>query len=37
MGDPPQEEQGLNSVYDTDNTMKIIKTHSKNLEEITMR
>lgn len=34
MGDPPQEEQGLNSVFDTDSTMKVIKEHAKRLEEI---
>lgn len=34
MGDPPQEEQGLNSVYDTDATMQLIQNHAKNLVEI---
>ena len=33
MGDPGQEEQGLNSVFDTDSTMKIVKefNHKINL------
>lgn len=34
-GDPPQEPQGLNSIYDTDiSTLEIIKNHHKNLESI---
>jgi mannan endo-1,4-beta-mannosidase len=32
MGDPPQEEQGLNSVFDTDTTVELIKTHAENLK-----
>lgn len=32
MGDPPQEEQGLNSVFDTDNsTIEILKTHADDM------
>ena len=31
MGDPPQEEQGLNSVYNTDATMGLIKEHANKL------
>ena len=31
LGDPPQEEQGLNSVFDVDNTMKLILEHAENL------
>ncbi len=34
MGDPPQEEQGLNSVFDTDSTMLVIKAHADMLQEI---
>ena len=34
MGDPPQEQQGLNSVYDTDSTMKLIKEHADRLKKI---
>lgn len=34
MGDPPQEEQGLNSVYNTDTTMELIKEHAVRLEQI---
>ncbi len=34
MGDPPQEEQGLNSVFDTDSTMIVIKTHYQRLSKI---
>ncbi len=34
MGDPPQEEQGLNSVFDTDHTMLLIKKHAYNLNSI---
>jgi mannan endo-1,4-beta-mannosidase len=33
MGDPPQEEQGLNSVFDTDQTMKLVKTYSKKIKQ----
>ncbi|MDR2920188.1 MAG: cellulase family glycosylhydrolase [Tannerella sp.] len=32
VGDPSQEEQGLNSVFDTDTTIKIIKTYSEQLK-----
>ncbi|MDA3853712.1 MAG: cellulase family glycosylhydrolase [Bacteroidales bacterium] len=34
MGDPPQEEQGLNSVFDTDSTMGLIKEHSLALKKM---
>lgn len=34
MGDPPQEEQGLNSVFDTDSTMSVIKEHAQKLKAI---
>lgn len=32
LGDPSQEEQGLNSVFDTDSTIKIIKEYSEKLK-----
>lgn len=32
VGDPSQEEQGLNSVFDTDSTIKIIKKYSDKLK-----
>lgn len=32
VGDPSQEEQGLNSIFDTDTTIKIIKTYSEQLK-----
>lgn len=32
VGDPSQEEQGLNSVFDTDATIRIIKMYSGQLE-----
>ena len=35
MGDPPQEEQGLNSVYDTDATMGLVKEHAGRLLKAT--
>lgn len=31
VGDPSQEEQGLNSVFDTDTTIKIIKSYTQKL------
>jgi len=34
MGDPPQEEQGLNSVFDTDSTMQVIKQHANQLNSV---
>ena len=34
LGDPAQEEQGLNSTFDTDNTMKIIKEYNKKIGEM---
>lgn len=37
MGDPPQEEQGLNSVFDTDSTIEMIKAHAQRLAEIAKR
>jgi mannan endo-1,4-beta-mannosidase len=33
MGDPGQEEQGLNSVFDTDSTIKLIKDFSKQIQK----
>jgi mannan endo-1,4-beta-mannosidase len=33
MGDPPQEEQGLNSVFDTDTTIKLIRTYTRRLSK----
>ena len=33
LGDPAQEEQGLNSTFDTDNTMKIIREYNKKIGE----
>lgn len=32
IGDPPQEEQGLNSVFDVDTTMKVVEKYAKELE-----
>jgi mannan endo-1,4-beta-mannosidase len=34
LGDPPVEEQGLNSVFDTDSTVKLIAGYNKMLDEI---
>lgn len=34
MGDPPQEEQGLNSVFDRDSTMKLIKKYTQHLTKL---
>jgi len=34
LGDPPVEEQGLNSVFDTDSTVKLIESFNKKLNEI---
>jgi mannan endo-1,4-beta-mannosidase len=34
MGDPPQEEQGLNAVFDTDSTIDLIKAHAAKLNDI---
>jgi mannan endo-1,4-beta-mannosidase len=31
LGDPPQEEQGLNSVFDTDSTMNLVRKYNKYL------
>ncbi len=38
VGDPPQEPQGLNSVFDTDNsTLKVIKTHYVQMKKLSER
>jgi mannan endo-1,4-beta-mannosidase len=34
LGDPPVEEQGLNSVFDTDSTVRLIARYNKMLNEI---
>ncbi len=34
LGDPPQEEQGLNSVFDTDSTIDLIKEYNNKLKKI---
>ena len=34
LGDPPVEEQGLNSVFNTDSTVKLIADYNKKLKEI---
>jgi len=34
VGDPPNEEQGLNSVFNTDSTVPIIKKYNQNLVEM---
>jgi len=34
MGDPGQEEQGLNAVFDTDSTIELIRTFNKRLRDI---
>ena len=34
LGDPPQEEQGLNSVFDTDTTIELIAAFNRSLAEI---
>lgn len=33
MGDPPQEEQGLNSVFDTDTTIPLVSRYAEAIEE----
>lgn len=33
-GDPPQEEQGLNSVFDKDSTMRLVKKYSRKIGKI---
>lgn len=33
LGDPPNEEQGLNSVFNTDSSIKLIKKYNKKLEK----
>lgn len=35
MGDPGQEEQGLNSVYDTDTTVKLVADIVNEINQIT--
>lgn len=37
LGDPPQEEQGLNSVFDTDSTISVIAGFSMRLSSITKK
>ncbi|MDZ7614625.1 MAG: cellulase family glycosylhydrolase [Flavobacteriaceae bacterium] len=37
MGDPGQEEQGLNSVFDTDTTMRIVKEFNQKIQSITFK
>jgi mannan endo-1,4-beta-mannosidase len=37
LGDPPQEEQGLNSVFDTDSTVGVISDYSLRLSSITKK
>jgi len=34
MGDPAQEEQGLNSVFDTDSTVQVIKNYTISMRQI---
>ena len=34
MGDPAQEEQGLNSVFDTDSTVQVIKNYTVSMRQI---
>jgi mannan endo-1,4-beta-mannosidase len=34
LGDPPQEEQGLNSVFDTDSTIELIAGYNRRLNEL---
>jgi mannan endo-1,4-beta-mannosidase len=34
LGDPPQEEQGLNSVFDTDSTVELIAGYNRKLNEL---
>jgi mannan endo-1,4-beta-mannosidase len=34
LGDPPQEEQGLNSVFDTDTTIELIAGYNRKLNEL---
>jgi mannan endo-1,4-beta-mannosidase len=37
LGDPPQEEQGLNSVFDTDSTIELISGFSRSLDNIIIK
>lgn len=37
MGDPPQEEQGLNSVFDTDTTWSIIKEYNSKIRNVLVK
>lgn len=34
LGDPPQEEQGLNSVFDTDTAISLIEEYNRKLKEL---
>jgi mannan endo-1,4-beta-mannosidase len=34
IGDPPQEEQGLNSVFDADNTMKVVSDYNNKISAL---
>jgi mannan endo-1,4-beta-mannosidase len=34
LGDPPQEEQGLNSVFDTDSTIDLISGYNRSLDNL---
>ena len=33
LGDPPQEAQGLNSVFNSDQTMKIVKKYNRLIKK----
>ncbi|MCC9167017.1 glycoside hydrolase 5 family protein [Pontibacter harenae] len=37
MGDPPQEEQGLNSVFDTDTTIPLVAKYAKAIQKATKK
>ncbi len=37
LGDPPQEEQGLNSVFDTDSTIELISAFNRRIEVISKK
>jgi mannan endo-1,4-beta-mannosidase len=37
LGDPPQEAQGLNSVFITDSTMQIVKTYNQELKSLEIK
>jgi hypothetical protein len=34
LGDPPQEEQGLNSVFDVDTTIQVVDKYNRQLGAI---